>query len=482
MEKISILLCAGLFACSEYELKEQEEAEVGVYPTIEVTPSALSFMQADVGSPEEDLFTISNVGSTNLNVSDLQLMGSSTFSFTQLSNPILGPGTSQDVYVIYAPTTEGVDDTGSIMISSNDPDNPMVEVPLNGFAEIPGTPSLEIDPIVMDLGNNSVGSAATGVFTLSSVGDVPVTVNSFDLTGTPTPFTASYGEAWPLVLSPGESTTVNVSFIPTSSGSFSELFSVDCDDPAIDPTASVIASAGDTLPIADCYVDPASVQPNTGSTATWYGNGSYDDSGAAITSYNWTLVSKPAGSQAYMPSGTANRTGFAPDLAGDYVGQLVVTNEYGVTSEPCETTLVAVPGQNLWVQMSWTTPGDDMDLHMTINNGAYESTDDCYYGNCTWITPDWGVIGSATDDPSLDQDDILGTGPENITMQNPSSATYTVVVHDYPSSVVTGGNDVTVVIFLGGVQVWSDTRTISGEGTYTPFAEINYPAATVTPL
>ena len=481
-KKMSLLLYTGLFACSDYELKEQAEAEVGAYPIIEVDPPSLSFTQAEVGSPEENLFTITNVGDADLTVSELQLAGSNTFSFVQLSNSDLEPGDSQTVFVTYTPIVEGDEDTGSILVSSNDPDTPMVEVPLNGLVEIPGTPILQIDPLVLDLGNHSVGSTTSGTFTLESIGDVPVTLSSFSLSGTD--FTAFPTEGWPLVLDPGESTLVDVYFEPTSSATFSETFTVDCEDPAVDPTATINASSEDTMPVADCSVDPSQIQPNSGATATWYGEDSYDDSGAAITSYNWTLVSKPLGSNAAMPSGSsANRSGFSPDLAGDYVGQLVVTNEYGVSSEPCEATLVAVPGQDLWVQMSWAQPGDDMDLHLTINNGAYNSGDDCYYANCSFFaTIDWGVQGNTADNPSLDQDDISGTGPENITLQSPVNATYTVVVHDFPGSTFQGANDVTVVIFLGGAQVWSDTRTISGEDTFTPFAEINYPAATVTPL
>jgi hypothetical protein len=184
-----------------------------------------------------------------------------------------------------------------------------------------------------------------------------------------------------------------------------------------------------------------------------------------------------------MPFGSsANRGGFAPDLAGDYIGQLVVTNEFGVSSEPCEATLEAIPGQGLWVQMSWTYSGDDMDLHLLYNNGSYNSNNDCYYANCPGGGPDWGQSGNTSDNPSLDQDDIGGVGPENTTIQTPYSGTYTVVVHDYPGSAFQSGNDVTVAIFLGGVQVWSDTRTISGEDTYTHFAEISYPSMTVTPL
>ena len=107
--------------------------------------------------------------------------------------------------------------------------------------------------------------------------------------------------------------------------------------------------------------------------------------------------------------------------------------------------------------------------------------------NCTpnaWIPLDWGQQGSSSDDPSLDIDDIPGTGPENINIYNPeTSGAYTVVVHDYQGSTgdVQGPNEVTVNIYLNGVLEWSDTRAISGENTYTPFAKIDWGTGTVIP-
>ena len=144
-----------------------------------------------------------------------------------------------------------------------------------------------------------------------------------------------------------------------------------------------------------------------------------------------------------MPIGSsANRGGFAPDLAGDYIAQLVVTNEFGVSSEPCEATLEAIPGQGLWVQMSWIHSGDDMDLHLLYNNGSYNSSNDCYYANCPGGGPDWGQVGNTSDNPSLDQDDVSGIGPENTTIQTP------YVFHRrssrYPGSTFQSGNDVTM--------------------------------------
>lgn len=244
-------------------------------------------------------------------------------------------------------------------------------------------------------------------------------------------------------------------------------------------------------PVAVCDVSPNPVQPPFES-ATWDGSASYDPSGDPLMSYNWSLISQPEGSSVTFSNSAASViSNFLPDLAGDYVGRLVVTNQAGLT-DSCEVTLQSIPAQNLWVEMFWQYPEEDMDLHLIAPGQNWQSAkntdNDCYYSNCTpsnWFGAlDWGQQGNTTDDPSLDIDDIPGTGPENINIYNPeSTGTYTVVVHDYQGSTndVQGPNEVTVNIYLNGVLEWTDTRAISGENTFTPFAKIDWGAGQVIP-
>ena len=127
-----------------------------------------------------------------------------------------------------------------------------------------------------------------------------------------------------------------------------------------------------------------------------------------------------------------------------------------------------------------------MDLHLVKDNAPYESAGDCYYGNCVadYDTPslDWGDPSSYLDDPRLDLDDIENIGPENINIADPVAGKYRVVVHDYPGSVNETPNTVTVKIHMNGELVYEEAKVISGEDTYTPFAEIAWPSMTIQEL
>ena len=236
-------------------------------------------------------------------------------------------------------------------------------------------------------------------------------------------------------------------------------------------------------PTAVCSVSPDIVRPIT-DTASFMGSESFDPAGLEIE-YDWKLVDRPVGSTANMPTGGADRHGFIADLAGEYVAELTVTNSGGVASTPCEAVLTAEPVEALWVEMFWEHAGDDMDPHLLAPGGTLETDTDCYFANCktTWGGGlDWGVLGDSSDDPILDLDDIPNTGPENININVPEDAVYTVVVHDYPGSVFTAGNPVTINIYLDGSLQWTDTRVISGEDTYNTFATIDVASGTVTSM
>lgn len=474
MRRFSPLLALLALGCQpDYDLGKVEGTETEG-PAIELDPSELYFGTGEAGTELVQSFAINSVGTVALTVTDIQLGAEGPFSIAAFGDDMnIRTGASESIVVTY--TATGEEDVGEVLVFSNDPESPHT-VLLNGGGL---SPELTIDPDSYDFGYVPAGSSAEAEFALRNTGDATLQVTSVGTTESV--FAYALGDSLPIALEPGEETTVTVTYSPTDDTAFSGLLEVGSNDPFGLRVAELNGQGAVDQPIAVCEASPSTVEAINEST-TWRGSASYDPSGARITDYDWRLTDVPAGSAATMPAGGANRSGFTPDVVGIYEAELVVTNEYGVESEPCTATLEALPGGDLWIEMYWVNSGDDMDLHLLKPGGSLESNGDCYYANCTFGGLDWGVSGDSSDNPSLDLDDISGVGPENINIDDPQNGTFTVYVHDFPGSVYNGNNNVTVNIYIGGVLTWTDTRNINTEDAYEPFAEISWPSETVTSL
>lgn len=104
------------------------------------------------------------------------------------------------------------------------------------------------------------------------------------------------------------------------------------------------ASRPDTVTVSFENLKPVAVAGGNQSvrvlqTVALDGGGSYDPNGDAIT-YHWTLLSKPAGSNATVQNATAQIASFVPDQPGSYVVNLVVSDGQA-NSNPDTTTITA---------------------------------------------------------------------------------------------------------------------------------------------
>lgn len=204
---------------------------------------------------------------------------------------------------------------------------------------------------------------------------------------------------------------------------------------------------------------------------------SYDPNGVELIDRHWQILSAPEGSSAKVQFDAEGLPTFTADVVGTYEISLGVINADCLESRGCTVTIDAVPDEDLWVEMFWQHPNDDMDLHLLQDGAEPFGTGDCYYDNCIPGESgylDWGTPMQAEDDPSLDLDDIPGTGPENINIYRPSGDVYHVMVHDHTSMTRQEANAVTVKIYLDGSLAYEETKTIVGEDTLTPFATIDY--------
>lgn len=438
-------------------------------PEIRVEPATLDFgVTEDVIS---DVLTIHNEGTASLEIKDIQLEGVAFTLMQPREEDLIAPGESQELLVQYEPLN--MSDEGWLKITSNDPTEEKSLVPLLGATS---APLLILEPTTLDMGFILPGETREDGFTVRNDGTADLIITSELLMGTG--FSLTDPLALPQTLAPGEDAWINVAYAPPVDGVYTGTLWLESNTFGSITQGQIIGETG-APPQAICSVNPETVAPLYES-ATWYGSDSISLSGE-ITEYEWSLIEKPIGSEVYIPNGGANRPNFVPDMAGTYVAQLVVHTDQGLSSEPCIATLEAVPAQTLWVELSWEHSGDDMDLHLVRPGGGLNGSGDCYYANCVNGGLDWGVPGDPIDDPSLDLDDIPGVGPENINIYEPESGVFTVYVHDYPGSVRLEDNDVHVRIYLSGMLAWEGTKTISGEDDFVPFAEVDWPAGTITP-
>ena len=102
----------------------------------------------------------------------------------------------------------------------------------------------------------------------------------------------------------------------------------------------MVVSFANVKPVADAG---ASTLVLEGETATLDGSASSDANHDTLT-YKWSLISKPAGSDAALSNVTAQRATFVPDLPGAYVAQLIVND--GFVDSDAKTVTIQVFGES----------------------------------------------------------------------------------------------------------------------------------------
>ncbi len=181
------------------------------------------------------------------------------------------------------------------------------------------------------------------------------------------------------------------------------------------------------------------------------------------TTCRWAIGSRPpTSSGSFSAPNSCTGTNYFADVVGTHIVTFNVSDGLGGTAQ-CTTPITVTPNGDLWIELTWDR-ANDVDLHL-VHPNAGAITTAATWNNTTWDchfrsrTPVWGAGASA--DPSLDRDDITGTGPENIRINTPSrSVAYTVGVHMFSygaASPVTS----TLKVYCAGQLMSTQMRTMS---------------------
>lgn len=244
-----------------------------------------------------------------------------------------------------------------------------------------------------------------------------------------------------------------------------------CNDSKLAPAA---LSTDDPIAVINGQQDYAPLD-----TAQFDGSESHDPDGGDLVGYEWTVITKPAGSNASIQYITDSQVEFFVDFAGDYTIELTVTDDEGDTGSTTYN-FSAVPWQAIHVELAWDIDSVDVDLHLTnVSDGGqfYQSPGDCYYAN---LQPEWGAPG-AVGNPSLDIDDVDGFGPENINLDQPeNSKQYRVFVH-YFSDDAMGPTNATVRIYLSGELRYEQIKNLTNDIVWD-VATIDWPTGEINEI
>jgi hypothetical protein len=198
---------SGLLAgCSDFALNERKDPPEEGQRVLEVDPGVIDFGTLDSGAMVTEVVTVASVGDLPVTLSGIDVTGSAAYGLTGgFTETTLEPGDTMDVVVTYAPAS--ILDEATLIVSS-DAIDPKAVVALRGAGIYPG---IQIDPSALSF-QSDYGEPVEESVVVTSVGTADLDLSDMLVQGES--FTAE-GDV-PVILAPGESIVVNVTYTPTA--------------------------------------------------------------------------------------------------------------------------------------------------------------------------------------------------------------------------------------------------------------------------
>jgi hypothetical protein len=195
-------------------------AGTGTEPQLSANPTSVSFGSLPVGSTNSQSIVLNNPGTATVTLSQATVSGSG-FGMSGLNVPLtIAAGANATFTATYTPTTAG-SASGSITLTSNAPGSPLT-IALAGTG-LTATYLLNASPTSLSFGNVILGGNSSLGVTLTNGGNSNITISA--VTASDPSYTTS-GVAAGVILAPGQSATLSVSFSPTTAGTISGTLTV----------------------------------------------------------------------------------------------------------------------------------------------------------------------------------------------------------------------------------------------------------------
>jgi len=297
-------------------------------PQISLSSTAVEFGSVNVGSTGNASVTISNSGSSDLNISLITLSGAE-FGETGVATPkTISAGLSATMSLTFHPTAAGAT-TGSVTLTSNDPANPTTVISLDGAGTTASQGQLQANPATVNFGNVSVGSTATQKVTLTNTGAAAVQISAITVNGSGVSIN---GINFPLTLAASSAATFNAVFAPAATGSVTGSISVASNatgSPLNIPVSGTGVQGG--LRVSSSSFGFGSVVDGQSKSQTFTltntGNASLTISQLSVSGAGFSVSGLATPATLAAGASTSFSAVFAPTTSGNFSGTISITSD-----------------------------------------------------------------------------------------------------------------------------------------------------------
>lgn len=159
----------------------------------------------------------------------------------------LEPGRDTTVVITFSPRDASTVEA-SLGLTSNDPDNSFLDLPLRGRGI---KPRLEVEPRLVELGEVRADQAVPVILTLANAGEAELVIEGFLWDGEPM---EALEDRFPWPLEPGERSEITIRVSPDRLGPNASILTIDSNDPD-QPTIQVSFTLTGVAPVLEVLAD-----------------------------------------------------------------------------------------------------------------------------------------------------------------------------------------------------------------------------------
>ena len=430
---LTAILSIFLVSCSDYNLNmHREDMKPGVVsPEIEVDPLSYSFGALSAGSETQSaVINIKNIGNGDLDLHSIFLDSNSISNFSIISIPgsVIESLGSGEVVVEYSPGTYETN-TDSIVILSNDEDEPETIIYLDGSGD---APVITITPNYYDFGTEFVGCETTLEVEIGNIGNSALILTDIEyFASMPSDFHLyefeSYLGQLPVSILPGDNIKLDIEYAPMDVLDDSAFIEVTSNDPA----SPIVFSDHDGLGDYESWINDSFTQDSLVDVDILF---VIDNSGSMGSNQTNIKNNFDTFMNAFTAAGISYNVALITTDSQDFVGPVISTATPDPVSEFNDQidsigTRGSAQETGLWTAYQSTTAGD---ASATSATGFFRSSARLVV---VYVSdePDWSIWRDSSLTPSDYSASLLSL------KSSPSLVVAHAIAGDYPSGCSANG-------------------------------------------